>query len=293
MMKRCLCALLLALCLTAALAEDVEHGDTVSEPVEAAVPEADFELGADVPPPEPETYIDEDAAWQGYSPDEVFVLDCPDVYDLKYLVRASDRVYPGLLVWPLKGMQPLEHVTSHVGWRNAARIHSGQGGTWPSWLHHGTDVGHVTTSQVVVAAAEGIAYAGEQNGNGLYVVIDHGNGFYTKFQHLSRFAGEMFDGCREIPVAAGDPIGYVGNSGGDYPVHFHFEIAWSPDGTGSEDIAFHEQTHNRKIYGYSFPQQKKVRMRWPDTWELCAAEKQTFAATVEELEEMENNTPEG
>lgn len=286
-MKRRLAALLLlCLCVGCALAEGLEDeaNGTWIAPVEDAVGESSFELGEDAAVPE-EYYFEEYVDTPSSNAD--CYLSCPDVYDIKNAVSASERVYPGKLVWPLPGTQPLAHVSSHVGWRDAARIHRNQGGDWASWLHHGVDVGHVTKSQVVVAAAGGVAYSGVQKGNGLYVVIDHGNGFYTEYQHLSRLAGTLVDGCREIPVEAGDPIGYVGNSGGDYPVHLHFEIAWSPDGAGSDDETYHFETHNRWYYGYSFSQQKVVRMRWPDRWELCSAEYQSFVSTAEELLEEE------
>ncbi|MBR2698130.1 MAG: M23 family metallopeptidase [Clostridia bacterium] len=295
-MKIWLC-LLMALCLLAAPAvgEGLDDGvtDVSAAAVDADVGEAEIGFGEDAPVPgtQQEMYAEERLPPSGA--DESCYLDIPNVYDLKNAVAASDRVYPGTLLWPLPGTQPLRHISSRVGWRDAARIHRGQGGEWPSWLHHGTDVSHVTTSQLVVAADDGIAYAGVQRGNGLYVVIDHGNGFYTKCQHLSRFAGAIFEGCREIPVLAGDPIGYVGNSGGDYPVHFHFEIAWSPDGPGSDDATYHAQTHNRKIYAYSFPQQSRVKLRWPETWELCSAEYQTFVTDPEMMEDEEAEWVEG
>ena len=284
-MKRWLSVcLVLCLCLAGALAEELpEDEETLIDGVDAEVAETTFDLGGDDAPAPEEYYID-DGSYTG-SPDEVFDLGCPDIYDVKYLVSASDRVYPGTLVWPLPGNAPLSHLSSHVGWRNAARIHRGQGGDWASWLHHGIDVSGVTPSQLVVAADSGVAYAGEQQGNGKYVVIDHGNGFYTKCQHLSRFAGAIFAGCRAVPVQAGDPIGYVGSSGGDYPVHFHFEIAWSPYGPGSDDAEYHEQTHNRDIYAYSFDQQCFIKMHWPQTWELCSAEYQTFVSDIRELDE--------
>lgn len=290
-------SLLTILCLlaTPAMAEwlDDGAGGLSSDAVDADVGEAEFEIGEDAPVPEApqEAYVEEYIPQSG--PDESCYLDIPNVYDIKNVVAASDRVYPGTLLWPLPGTQPLKHISSRVGWRDAARIHRGQGGDWPSWLHHGTDVSHVTAAQLVVAADDGVAYAGVQKGNGLYVVIDHGNGFYTKCQHLSRFAGAICDGCREIPVLAGDPIGYVGRSGGDYPVHFHFEIAWSPDGPGSDDAAYHAQTHNRKIYAYSFPQQSRVKMRWPETWELCSAENQTFVTDPALMEDEETEWDDG
>lgn len=284
-MKKWLAALLmLCLCMPCAFAEEELELDldveAQIESVDDAVGETTLDLGGGGTAVD-DAHVAEEYTFVPPSSKEVYYLDCPDVYDIKNVVSASQRVYPGALLWPLKGKQPPKRFTSHVGWRNAARIHSGQGGAWPSWLHHGVDVGNVTRRQLVVVAASGVAYAGEQRGNGRYVVIDHGNGFYTKYQHLSRFAGEMFDGCREVPVEAGDPIGYVGNSGGDYPVHFHFEIAWSPDGPGSDDITYHRETHNRTIKAYSFPQQSVVRMHWAERWEICSAEYQTFIADLE------------
>ena len=282
-MKRLL-TLLLALCLFMGVAWAEEPDQEISsDAVEASVDEVEFSLGGDEPeaePPAEEEVTDEEYIYESSKKSDYY-LNCPDVYDYKNAVFASNRVYPGELVWPLKGRAPLTRFASHVGWRDAARIHRQQGGTWASWLHHGTDIGGATTKQVVVAAASGVAYAGERRGNGRYVVIDHGNGWYTEYQHLSRFAGEVFDGCREIPVEAGDPIGYVGNTGGDYPVHLHFEIAWSPDGPGSDDKAYFKQTHNLHLYGYSFPQQCVVRMRWPQTWEMCSAEYQSFVIAPE------------
>ena len=283
-MKRYLCVLV-ALCLLTgfALAEEIGE-DVLSDAVEASVGEVEVSLGGDEPVEEPaqEEYADEEYIYESSNMSDYY-LDCPDVYDYKHLVSASARVYPGKLVWPLQGMAPLTHVSSHVGWRDAARIHRHQGGSWASWLHHGIDVGHVTTSQVVVAAADGVAYAGEASGIGRYVVIDHGNGWYTRYQHLSRFAGEVFIDCRAVPVKAGDPIGYVGSTGGDYPVHLHFEIAWSPDGPGGDDKVYQKQTHNLHLHGYSFSQQCVVRMRWPKTWEMCSAEYQQYYADISEL----------
>lgn len=205
-------------------------------------------------------------------------IHCPDVCDdvIRNEVAPSTRVYPEPLIWPLKGCEPLANITSHVGWRNAGRIHRRQGGTWASWLHHGVDVGGVDETQSVVAAAGGLAYAGYCDGTGNFVVIDHQNGWYTRYQHLSRFDGDITLDCAAVPVAAGDPIGYVGNTGGNYPVHFHFEIAWSPDGPGGNIKTYQTETNNRKIHAYSFPQQQVVTLRWAQTWEICSAEYQTY-----------------
>ena len=266
---------------------EVFSGEVESLPVEAEVEEVSLDLGGsgddaddgDLSPLS-EAEIEADIVVtdpDDFSGQDVY-LRIPDIYDENFIrsLMPSERIYPGLLVWPLQGQTPLTHVTSHVGWRDAYRIQLRQGGTWATWLHHGVDVAGVGTDQVVVAADAGVAYAGHGSGVGNYVVIDHGNGWYTRYQHLSRFAGSMYKHARAIPVAAGEPIGYVGNSGGDYPVHFHFEIAWSPEGPGSDDVDFSKQTSNRRFYAYSFPQQRVVTLSWAKTWEICTAEYQFY-----------------
>ena len=257
-----------------------------SAPVEAEGEEIELSLGGDAPLTEPEEIpdaVDEFEQWD----EGDYVLDYPDVTakSVRKVFVASQRVYPGTLIWPLKGRTPLMGLSSHVGWRNAARIHSHQGGAWPSWLHHGIDVGGVSTGQMVVAASGGLAYAGEKKGLGKYVVIDHGNGWYTRCQHLSRYAGDVTADCRGVRVEAGDPIGYVGSSGGDYPVHFHFEIAYSPDGPGGTDADYQRETHNFRVRAYSFPQQATILLRWADRWEICSAENMTYITITDAPEE--------
>ena len=290
--RKALCALLLAalLMISAALCEDAEYEDVESSPAEAAGEAAAFSLGGDedpapTPTPAPAAEVDTYEQWDGGD----YSLSYPDVMDrgIREDMKASDRVYPGTLIWPLKGRTPLEGLSSRVGWRNAARIHGHQGGTWPSWLHHGIDVGGVGTDQVVVACAGGLAYCGEKSGLGRYVVIDHGNGWYTRCQHLSAYAGKLTPGAKAVPVEAGEDIGYVGSSGGDYPVHLHFEIAFSPDGPGGTDADYQRETHNLRVKAYSFHQQAPVLLRWPARWELCTAEKQTFETFPDPEESQE------
>ena len=307
-MKRYLSALLILclLCALPALAEESdspveapsEVAEAPSEALEAPVEESVFELdGGDSEDKKEEEKVEVEIIEEETSPggsDSSYIIPYPDVTssEIRKLLKPSKKVYPGKLVWPLPGTPVLGHITSHVGWRNAARIHRHQGGAWPSWLHHGIDVGKVTTSQQVVAAAGGKAWAGQRRGDGKYVVIDHGNGWYTEYQHLSAFAGDVYKGCKGIKVAAGDPIGYVGNSGGDYPVHFHFEIVWSPNGPGASGRKYFKQTKNRTIRAYSFEQESVVALHWAKTWEICTAEKQHFVASVEELEEEEGKSAE-
>ena len=114
--------------------------------------------------------------------------DYPDIRSntIKNAFKVSDKVYPGFLLWPIPGQEPLEKLTCHVGWRDAKKIHDNQEGTWASWVHHGIDVSTGKKKLQVLAAAPGKAITGYGNGWGNYVIIDHGNGWYTKYQHLDR-----------------------------------------------------------------------------------------------------------
>jgi murein DD-endopeptidase MepM/ murein hydrolase activator NlpD len=77
----------------------------------------------------------------------------------------------------------------------------------------------------VRATADGKVVVAEREGAyGRTVVIDHGNGYRTRFAHLKKIA--VHDGER---VKAGEIIGRVGKSGNASGFHLHYEI--TRDGT--------------------------------------------------------------
>ena len=51
------------------------------------------------------------------------------------------------------------------------------------------------------------------------MIVDHGDGVETRYAHMSGFAVSEGDW-----VAAGDTVGYVGQSGDATGPHVHFEI---------------------------------------------------------------------
>ena len=71
-----------------------------------------------------------------------------------------------------------------------------------------------------MATANGIVKKSKYNGSfGNFIEIDHGNGFFTVYGHLSkRFVkkGEQ--------IERGDVIGKVGNTGRSTAPHLHYEI---------------------------------------------------------------------
>lgn len=78
----------------------------------------------------------------------------------------------------------------------------------------------------ILAAADGLAFASTQRGNGVY--IRHDAGYETVYWHLDRFALTFrgnIDTSVGVPVRAGDLIGSSGATGtrGGTP-HLHFEV---------------------------------------------------------------------
>lgn len=88
--------------------------------------------------------------------------------------------------------------------------------------HRGTDYAaprgtpvRVTAKGVIRARVKGDWAAGN------YLVVDHSNGFQTKYLHLSAFAADIRKG---LQVNKGRTIGYVGSTGLSTGPHLHYEV---------------------------------------------------------------------
>lgn len=94
----------------------------------------------------------------------------------------------------------------------------GQGGR-----HEGLDLAPFPRTHVRMVRAGGdgvVREFGERHDFGIYVLIDHGNGVYTRYAHLAFASPGIAAGRR---VAAGEPIGQMGGTGG-VPIHLHYAI---------------------------------------------------------------------
>lgn len=113
-------------------------------------------------------------------------------------------------IWPAEGK-----VLSGFGWRNNPVLNT--------WEHHdGIDI-DVSTGTIVHAAAAGKVYfAGQDSdlsGYGTLVILQHANGYYTFYGHLSKvlvYVGQF--------VQEGQPIAESGNTGVSSGPHLHFEV---------------------------------------------------------------------
>ena len=113
----------------------------------------------------------------------------------------------GQLAWPADG--PL---TSHYG----LRVHPLFG---DRRMHTGIDIAAGYGAPVWAADAGVVTYVGTMSGYGNVVIVDHGGGLATTYNHLSAFVVDGGDS-----VARSQPLGAVGCTGYCTGPHLHFEV---------------------------------------------------------------------
>ena len=117
--------------------------------------------------------------------------------------------FSGGFIWPC----PSSHrITSTFGGRASP---GGIGST----NHKGIDIGAGSGSSVVAAAGGAVYFVGYNRARGNYVMVNHGGGFVTVYQHLSGFNCSVGQA-----VSQGDCIGFVGSTGYSTGPHLHFEV---------------------------------------------------------------------
>lgn len=113
----------------------------------------------------------------------------------------------GQLLWPANG--PL---TSGYGYRTHPIFGDGR-------MHTGIDIGAAYGAPVIAADSGVVAYVGVMSGYGNVIVVDHGGGLATTYNHLSAFGVSSGQS-----VGRGMPIGNVGCTGYCTGPHLHFEV---------------------------------------------------------------------
>ncbi|MDT0306704.1 M23 family metallopeptidase [Streptomyces sp. DSM 44917] len=131
---------------------------------------------------------------------------------------AADKAEKKATDWvsPIADDYSLSATYGNSGDRWASK-HSGQDFAVPT----GTPVQSVHGGTVVKAGGNG---AGDGPAYGNAVVIDHGNGTYTQYAHLSEVGVKVGQ-----KVTAGQEIALSGNTGNSSGPHLHFEVRTTPD----------------------------------------------------------------
>lgn len=86
-------------------------------------------------------------------------------------------------------------------------------------FHHGIDFAAPRGTPVRATAPGKVIFSKDIRTHGETIVLDHGNGFKTKYAHLDKRI--VMPGIR---VERGDVIGYVGNTGKSLVAHIHYEV---------------------------------------------------------------------
>ena len=91
-----------------------------------------------------------------------------------------------------------------------------------SAYHRGVDIRGRMGSDVKATADANVLVQGYDKWSGRHIVLDHGNGFRTKYAHLKKSLVQKGD-----IVQRGQVIGLVGNSGRSTGPHVHYEIHYN------------------------------------------------------------------
>ncbi len=113
--------------------------------------------------------------------------------------------------WPLKG--GVGSITTRFGWTTNPFTHVG-------YMHTGVDIAWAPGTPILATADGKVVLTGYTDDLGNYILIQHKYGFYTRYAHLSGFAGRY----KGATVKRGDIIGYLGETGLVTGPHLHYEV---------------------------------------------------------------------
>ena len=85
-------------------------------------------------------------------------------------------------------------------------------------MHTGIDFRGETGDPIYATAAGTVSAAGWSGGYGRMVEVDHGNGFATRYGHLSQITVTVGDRIR-----VGQEVGRMGSTGRSTGPHLHYE----------------------------------------------------------------------
>jgi len=141
---------------------------------------------------------------------------CPE--DLKKVEReneqlqrifetVTDRIWEGSFIVPLENDISTGFGTRRIMNRETVSV------------HRGVDIRGKEGEQIQASNNGRIVLAEELFLGGNTIIIDHGQGLYTIYMHLSKFNSDLNDS-----VSRGDVIGYVGSTGRSTGPHLHFGV---------------------------------------------------------------------
>ena len=146
---------------------------------------------------------------------ETSALLAPDIVNNELAIRAGVLSgYTAAKLWSGAFLGPAEGALSSI-YGVARSYNNGP----VSGYHHGTDFIGDIGDPVYAAAAGVVVFAAELQVRGNTVMIDHGAGVFTAYNHLSAISVTQGE-----PVTAGQLIGALGSTGLVTGPHLHWEV---------------------------------------------------------------------
>lgn len=145
--------------------------------------------------------------------------------DREYIYPGEEFFIPGAVISPIfTHLQMAGGKKSFFAWPVRGVLSSGFGPrihpiSGEPDFHQGIDVEVPEGTDVYAACAGRVIVAGHHSGYGLYIVLEHSNGYRTLYGHLSEigvYRGQFVEG--------GQRIARSGNTGNSTGPHLHFEI---------------------------------------------------------------------
>lgn len=97
-------------------------------------------------------------------------------------------------------------------------VSSEYGSRWGT-THTGIDFAAPAGTHIYSWRSGTVTFAGWSGGYGNFIIVDHGDGFVTRYAHCSKIAV-----TKGQTVSQGQVIGYVGTTGNSTGNHLHFEV---------------------------------------------------------------------
>ena len=117
--------------------------------------------------------------------------------------------------------------------------------------HDGIDLAAPMDRPVYAAYRGTVSFAGWNGGYGRLVIINHPQGYSTRYAHLAGFRVSVGQA-----VTRGERIGRVGSSGNSTGPHLHFEVRRSG--------GVHNPLNEAYVCGRTYNQGARIQARFPD-----------------------------
>ena len=154
--------------------------------------------------------------------------------DLKYIVKVINNLEMKEQFFPAGLPSKKGYISSNYGLRNSPI-------TGKEHFHKGIDIAHKTETNILSLAAGKIKFSGKKYGYGNLVIINHLNGYTTKYAHNNRNLVKTGD-----IVKKGQLIAKMGSTGHSTGPHVHLEVLKNNKNIDPNKFIYYKEKFSKK-----------------------------------------------